>query len=153
MPEYALRKPIVIEEYGIKIIGYGYRKTEDGWLDWIDIIKIKDGSIERHEIRRLGFETRYLTPEEHELIGSTVDERYWRPNVPLAVQDGEDVQTCNEKRKEMLAIFVLGPRFGKNIYFKDGRIEVYPVLVTLEPLDEEGRTVRKPRPINLEALK
>lgn len=150
---YTLKPPIEIEEYGIEIIGYCAKKINNDWKDYL-IIK-KDESEREVEITYGCSNPKYLTPQEHELIGSTVEERYAeKSNIPLAIQDDEkEIRACQEWRKQKLAIHVLPDNYKKSIEFKYNRVEIYPVIVILSPLNDEGEVTTNPIPVNLDAVK
>ncbi len=93
----------------------------------------------------IGYRQDISTQQEHRLVPSTIWEGY-TPHVPTGILEGNlSVGDARKARELELMVFVDSKQYGLP---NETRI---PIL--LEPLNDEGKTVRDPRPIDGKKLK
>ncbi|HLC32134.1 MAG TPA: hypothetical protein VJK51_05695, partial [Candidatus Nanoarchaeia archaeon] len=83
----------------------------------------------------------YLTPQEHVLIGSTVEPRYnQQPYTPIAIQLGVDEELAHAVRVGIESIETIGYNWEPK--------NAQPVSIQLAPLNERGETLYDPQALN-----
>ena len=98
----------------------------------------------------LGYRSNILTAQEHYLEGSTPSSVGVDPYIPLCLLENKDitleeVRTARELQKftRVYVSFYIIPNFDVIFTHKSSVIRTY-----LEPLDNNGRTIRDPTPVN-----
>ncbi len=111
-------------------------------MDWR---RIKTREDARAYLRKklTGTFTYYYTPQEHFSMGSTGYEAF-EPYIPVGIQRGElDLEEAVHVRRVLgfYRIQMTGKYFGLDVLKG-------PYRISLEPLDENGNTVRDPMPLD-----
>ncbi len=92
--------------------------------------------------RSYSWDNDFFTPQEHILIGSTIEpgrctkDRFY---TPLCVQEGLAIEVANAVRQRQSKFDSL------SAFWKQPAKHGYHVPTILEPLDEQGRTIRDPQ--------